>query len=288
MEGEIVPFGKHKGEPVEVMLADPGYKDWLLAQPWVRDRYPTFHQTIINYSSGAAVETPEHNEMQARFLDDAYCIATAKTVLNKSFFDGGLAAGQAERKLPQPVVPLLNRGIRSEIYPARVFGRQFEMEGWDVRFKVEGAMMLFEIDTPPECICSCDHSQCDEDAVCKDEDGGGYCPHRIHVRENGERWQHCVKECIWRDGETARWLSGDPEDRSYQPNDVTLHIECKPDLGDDFPAVLRQVKSHGGVGVWVVVVRRADFTSVSFEQVYKMFGESRIHLVAENRIVVDG
>jgi hypothetical protein len=32
--GELVPFGKYKGQPVEVLMADADYRDWLMPQPW--------------------------------------------------------------------------------------------------------------------------------------------------------------------------------------------------------------------------------------------------------------
>jgi len=33
MPGEVVPSGKYKGQPVEVMAADTDYCEWLAAQP---------------------------------------------------------------------------------------------------------------------------------------------------------------------------------------------------------------------------------------------------------------
>jgi Exodeoxyribonuclease X-like C-terminal len=76
MPGEIVPFGKYKGQPVEAVLAaDPGYCDWLTGQPWVRDRYVNVYNVLIAH--GEQQDSPEHNQMQARFLDDAWCLALA-------------------------------------------------------------------------------------------------------------------------------------------------------------------------------------------------------------------
>ena len=30
---ELIPFGKYKGQPVEVLAQDKGYVEWLTAQP---------------------------------------------------------------------------------------------------------------------------------------------------------------------------------------------------------------------------------------------------------------
>jgi uncharacterized protein (DUF3820 family) len=38
MSGEIVPFGKYKGKPVEAMAEDRQYVDWLTAQRYTGDR----------------------------------------------------------------------------------------------------------------------------------------------------------------------------------------------------------------------------------------------------------
>lgn len=75
----IVPFGKYKGHPVEVMAADNAYCEWLRCQPWFVEKYRDVYNIIINYG-GEPQDTPEHNALQARFLDDAFCEAFEKSV----------------------------------------------------------------------------------------------------------------------------------------------------------------------------------------------------------------
>jgi hypothetical protein len=36
--GEVVPFGKYKGQPVEVMMADASYCESALAKAWLPKR----------------------------------------------------------------------------------------------------------------------------------------------------------------------------------------------------------------------------------------------------------
>jgi hypothetical protein len=67
----IVPFGKYKGQPVEVMQQDQQYIDWLTNQDWFRNRYPTINQVIINNFQEPS-ETPEHNKLQAKFTDSVF------------------------------------------------------------------------------------------------------------------------------------------------------------------------------------------------------------------------
>ena len=79
MSGEIVPFGKYKGKPIEAMAEDRQYLDWVTAQPWFRERYANIYTLIINNFQEPA-DTPEHNALQARFLDASFLLAFVKIV----------------------------------------------------------------------------------------------------------------------------------------------------------------------------------------------------------------
>ena len=70
----ILEFGKYKGQPIEVLEHDEQYKEWMLNQPWFKDRYPKQYNIIINNFCEPS-NTPEHNRMQARFLDMDYRVA---------------------------------------------------------------------------------------------------------------------------------------------------------------------------------------------------------------------
>lgn len=82
--GNLVPFGKYKGQPVEVLESDPGYVEWLMQQPGIREKYPQLVQIIVN-NFGEPEETPEHNQMQARFLQEEWRAKFAVCVALHSF-----------------------------------------------------------------------------------------------------------------------------------------------------------------------------------------------------------
>src|SRR5437660_7532041 len=70
----VVPFGKYKGRLIEELLVDdPSYLQWLAGQQWFRDRFAVLYQVVIN-RSGEPQETPEHNALQVKFLDDDFCL----------------------------------------------------------------------------------------------------------------------------------------------------------------------------------------------------------------------
>ena len=285
----LVPFGKHKGQPVEILLADPGYRDWLLAQPWVRDRYPTFHQVIINYG-GEPAETPEHNQMQAAFLDDDRCFALARLLWPRRSWgpDAMRTTTETADRLAE-----FSAYLTREDDPAAISGREFERAGWDVTYGIDPAGAVWHVTSMPPCACPpCDHGDCSGYAGTEPRcrGGTGYCRHDRCSRsapEPGSRdtdW-HCGESCSWHAGAPARWLLAyHDDDRRVWPDwPGRVLAELKPDLGDDYPAVLRQVKSypHEPGDRRCVVARRLGFTSVTAEQVTAIFAASRITLIAE-------
>lgn len=71
MADAIVPFGKYKGQPVEAMAADKQYLDWLTAQPWFREKFQNIYTLVVN-NLQEPTETPEHNKLQALFLNEDF------------------------------------------------------------------------------------------------------------------------------------------------------------------------------------------------------------------------
>lgn len=71
----VLPFGKHKGTTVAELLAkDPAYAEWVVNQGWVAERFAELHAAIL--SRGAVSDdSPEHNAIQVRFLDETFRLA---------------------------------------------------------------------------------------------------------------------------------------------------------------------------------------------------------------------
>ena len=71
----VVPFGKHKGRTVaELLVHDPQYAQWIVNQGWVAERFAELHAAIL--TRGAATDdSPEHNAIQVRFLDQTFAVA---------------------------------------------------------------------------------------------------------------------------------------------------------------------------------------------------------------------
>jgi hypothetical protein len=76
MANDLIPFGKYKGQPVEQLQNDPEYTKWLLQQPWFVERYGGIQTLIVNNFKEAA-DSPDHNAMQARFLNRQFAFSVA-------------------------------------------------------------------------------------------------------------------------------------------------------------------------------------------------------------------
>lgn len=297
---QVVPFGKYKGQPLEVMLLDRQYCEYMAAQAWFPDRYPVIHQTIINYG-GTPQDSPEHNQMQAQFLDRDRCLALARLVDDQRDYavppiDRGELLWLERWRSEYP--ELLNESV----IPAAAKDVRFEDHGWDVTFTIDLPVLTVDLLGVPPCGCGpCDHSDCSPDAPC--QTAGNLKPWGCrHDRCRDRKADHAGPD----HHETCRWHMSygggyvdraDPKQAMQWWNDGKGHtfggwgspafrVELKPDLGDDFPTVLRQVKRYpANLGdLRVVVARRAAFAHVTWEQVQEMFAADGVALVRESDI----
>lgn len=199
-EPKIIPFGKHKGRSLEELLIDdPGYLQWLSGQDWFRAKFTILHQTIINRGAEPE-ETPDHNAMQVRFLDDEFCLRFFRRFmpdcdrLAREKLDA-----ERERNLhlaaflrhDETKLRELQNRFGSAINLEFIFGREFEDRGVDVVLHVTAQSEPHSLIEPP-------------------------FPHMTSSRN------------AWND---VLWGQ-------------TLRVELKPVVGDDYPAVLRQMKAN--------------------------------------------
>lgn len=235
---EIVPFGKYRGQPAEVLLQDPKYAEWLQGQDWFRQRYQSLNIFISNF--GQPADTPEHNAIQVRFLDPGFRLKLAIVVtggdivahadssrlsamVNRMLSDPR-AADKKHKEYPPNGHPLLSLGSPS-----------FESGGVDASF----------------CVTY----------------GADVCA----WSEHGEVLTYSV--------EVIKPIS----------------VEIKPSLGDDFPGVLRQMRSlfeqrggkanehallsYHGVGERVLLYSSYHGTGATEEQVISVFASAGYKMV---------
>lgn len=68
----LVPFGKYKGQPITTLLNDTKYLEWCKQQEWFQ-KFPIVYNICVNQTittNNQNSKTPEHNKLQNLFLDE--------------------------------------------------------------------------------------------------------------------------------------------------------------------------------------------------------------------------
>lgn len=257
----LFSFGKYKNQPVALVRQnDPQYLDWLIGQAWFKEKFPRHYTVIIN--CGAAQDhTPAHNAMQALFLDDPICykvIAATRPYFFKDLecctVEGTVPSADRKGKEWKPL-----ENVRAHLLPGASRTWSDYNEGHHRAVTSTPAQLVGEkVGRFPE------------------RQGWDWVFHasfRCNVCEKQLSEVHV--EADQRLGARQAYL---------QP--ITIGLELKPTLGDDYPAVIRQIQQHGNLGQYssnyeyrAVVVGRYTGEGASLEQVRKIFEAARITLV---------
>jgi hypothetical protein len=261
--GEIISFGKYKGQPAEVLLNDPQYTARLESQGWFRDRYPSLHTLIIN-SGAEPSETPEHNRLQARLLDRGFCIKLAAIVVPDALTSARQKALDERRdRLPyaKNVLAAAQRNGPCIYRNGSLIGIYVSATSEEGR--TELARLQVDVDR-----CTTE--------IAWLETSGPQTPPRDCMAEiefEVRGWDAAV---------ILHFHLGDLKDRFTE----RYAVEAKPALGDEYPAVLRQIKHHGHP--WehpgdrvprVLLVERLTAAGATKEQIEAIFSASGIQLV---------
>lgn len=216
---DIVPFGKHKGKPVEALLDDRPYLDWLLSQSWFKEKFGNVYNIVINAGQEPS-ETPEHNAMQIRFLEGEYRLKFAYLFYGDKLFeycDLGKLKADLSRWAPSKNTP-------GSKFPLLHFhDLDFEKNGIDVHFDLS---VGYDFNKDKEYY----HPYADD-----------YC--------NINRTRYCE-----------------------------FNIEIKPSIGDDYPAVLRQIQRNKSK---YLLVRAYNGAGATKEQFVQFFASQGIKVVFE-------
>jgi len=272
----IIPIGKYKGQTVEQVLAqDPEYIQWLTQQAWFVEKFAYIHSVIIN-GGGEAEETPDHNALQARFLDKKFCCAVISALMPKRTEVNEKAKATAPWKtltyLPDPET---------------IEGITFETLGVDVRFSIDYVLQgrnrwFYDcVPTPidpgeaPKYVGYSDMSEWHKDS-------------EKHT-EQRYKYEHFVE----RYSRLGVNVSNLPRCEFLEHSVETafnhqVSVEVKPSLGDDYPAVLRQMLAarkrfdtlYKRMGIYILLAGQYAGRGASFEDVKKIFETQYFYVVS--------
>ncbi len=241
----LIPFGKYKGQPVEVLSQDKEYMDWVTAQSWVRDRYPEFYTIIVNNFREPS-DTPEHNAMQVRFLDDDYCRVFLRLLPVMNFRKFAEEANKNLTESKQRLSEIIEKGIKitssipkfpdTAVISMKIENDKFE-HGCDIFLNV----FLVAKD------------------VILQEVSNGYNQVDISLH-------HHVN---------ARYVNG------AWFSTTRFRIEIKPTISDDYPSVLRQMRASKSN---VLLVGEYTGIGATEDQFIRTFEASGITVVFERQI----
>ena len=249
---DIVPFGKYRGQPVAVMMADADNCAWAMAQPGLRDRYASLFTIIVNGGVAPDAPTPEHNRMQLLFRDPAMRVATYRSVVgDEAIFERwaeAVGAKMLQRLSPSKTV---EEAVRA----------------WDA--SPTGVAVALEASTQQRSFYSYDRDRLSDarEAVASRR--------LLEVLDRPEVRTELEEEF------------GDfSVDFEVQGWDVVIMyagsvaLELKPAVGDDYPAILRTMKSRRAEKGWwrALIVDRFEAKGASLDDVKWVFGQSGIEV----------
>jgi hypothetical protein len=328
----LVPFGKYKGQPVEVMRADRSYCDWAMAQPGMRERYSSLFTVIVNGGVSPDAPTPEHNRMQLLFRDPDMRLAVFRAIAGAEAFDRGIdrqAAESAQRDVEaqaiaagdaaalagldeetaasrfQPKTPIERSEFSLRVggdslwrWPSKlddVFGRSWGWEtAWGCGYASDYSSSWTD-ERKAEQRARMEAAEAHRDAAKRRI---GFAAQQAATAElkrlttNSEDRRLTVKAKL-RILETIRQTKVEFEVQGwdvYFP-DRGLALELKPQVGDDYPAILRAMKLRNER--WerrvtersALIVDQFEAESTSLDDLKWLFAQSgmRVRTLAEVR-----
>jgi len=216
-DSAIVPFGKYQGQPIETLLADQNYLQWVTSQPGLMTMLQARHPAVFNIITIGAPTTddsPEHNKLQAMFLERDFQHAFLEIVWGRSVFK--YAEQEVKRWQPSYFDDESNKLWREE----NLAKAKQQLASLEARVIARRPPAPPRIDLDFEC---------------------GY-------------------------------------DLELFADGFHHRIELKPQMGDDFSGVLRQMKRNGAT---VLVIGSFESISCTLEQVQGIFGERKIITLAQ-------
>ncbi|HXP53159.1 MAG TPA: hypothetical protein VN922_24660 [Bacteroidia bacterium] len=226
MNTELVPFGKYKGQPLEVLQNDKPYLEWLQTQDWFKERYQQINTVIINNFTEPS-ETPEHNRLCNIFLEEKNCWALFE-IFKKDFNIKSSYTDKVRKKAENKVVPFVPGGCKIPSLKDSPIYVPSEDEYEIVTFTAEWQVSKAVFEDKGIDVCFYVYA----------------CEYNINFRPN------------------------------------TFKIEVKPCIGDDYPAILRQINNNGSN---FLIAEKFTSTAASLEQVKEIFKRSNkiVYLLSE-------
>lgn len=229
-KGRLIEVGKkYKGQPFEVLLADPQYASWLLTSmhELIKHGHPALFSFLVT-RFGQPERTPDHNRMQNRFLDVEFA---------RKF------ATQASHEIRSGLVSLKDLSIEC-MWQIYVESKMKEALTWALTAPV----------SQRNSILSSANSRLEDEATrlkwsyvggSLSKSGTWNNPLSINALEFEDQGADVsyVMECfLYLNVRSADYSGTDREIGRFSVSE-SFRVEVKPVVGDDYPAILRAMKA---------------------------------------------
>jgi len=269
----VLPVGKYKGQSFDVLLTDTAYALWMLSSMYAKleQKHPALFAFLIS-RFGPPDQTPVHNALQNRFLDETFCLQV------------GLASSSRLREVAALLTPLTvdleghwKRNVLGCLEPCLV------LSDYDSNEKALGRGLL-SLETLRATLQK-EWNLLRLYGADRDLPAGTKCvPLRLANLEFEAKGAD-VSYRVDLGYELLAKRSGPApgfDRREYgvlarESATGSLHIEVKPVVGDDYPAVLRRMKTANNN---VLLVGEYNGTGATWEQLVKVFALSKISVVS--------
>ena len=268
----VLTFGKHRGQPYEVLLRESAYALWLMSS--MPDKLANEHPELWAFlvrRYGMPDRTPEHNKIQNLFLKEDFCLRFAhivsKAVQRWARSSDGLVIDVPAlwegycRKTAESSVPLLGQSPSEAKLKAR--DTAIAKVAQSLEHQAQHLKLL------DACGQEADGEDCAIAGVkaLEFEARGADVSFRVLHGYELETDEHPKLVQFGHMGYVR--LAGQRENDEFR-------VEVKPVVGDDYPAVLRAMKA---VGSKQLLVGEYSGAGATWEEVVKVFSLSKITAV---------
>jgi len=255
----VVPFGKYRGMPVEVMRQDQSYYDWAYAQEDTRRRYPWIFGIVQVVESQ---DTPEHNSYQVLFLDQAFVDDVWDIV------HPGDRVGRVWRERMDKWSGEVS-DVNYRIEPVRHTATH--VSEWWAKYATPDQLARHKLEREAAQVKLTELEK-EKAVITTRQLGEAMCPVRPTELPDVEA---AFEVRLTDYGGRVHGGSADVELRCWGS---VCRIEIKPSMGDDYPSVLRQMKASG---CNVLYLGHYAGSGATLLQVRKMFAASGIRILLD-------
>lgn len=255
----LVPFGKYKGQPITTLLNDTKYLEWCKQQEWFQ-KFPIVYNICVNQTittNNQNSKTPEHNKLQNLFLERNFNI----TFINYLFrFDKSII--------------LLNRLYDNEEYKFYFGNQKFNT----IDYGLEKSLITPVFETI---------FNWDVRLLCGKYETIGMRSNDNNIELDSKYYNEkmVIYKKLFSNIKYVNYLYGGQECHySFADIDVSIYIEIKPHMGDDYPNVLRKMNTQKNLtndidGIYILLIGEYASQHTTKEQIIQIFKQSKIRIV---------